>query len=294
MSFNVSEEEINTQLVGEILCSHESLSDIIDSDLHEKLKSKFASIHLNVIIRDIRAYEFCVLPNESLLITTSNCLLVYDNYYNLVKKIMSINNQAISTYFLTTNSIDKIYFSNSISNQIIMTDLNLNYIKSIASIAENKCHFSNPQGVCIYNQNLFVADTGNNRVVKLNLNLEYLQCYDLNFQPRNLKIIENIVCIRENRSNYNSIHFYFAENFAFKCRYDGYFSSINSIKSMFYVYNYHKGAFCCFNKSGELIEELNIMGFDTISNDYYDGSLAYINGDLLFSCVKAANVLKIP
>lgn len=263
--------------------------------MHESIKRKLTSMVYEKIITDVETKDFCILPNGHLLIPCNNNLSLYDKDYSLIKRLTSINGRFLSTCFVTTNGEDKVYFSNFEPNQIVMTDLDLNFLNSVGSSGTEPHMFRNPQGIFFHNNCLYVSDADNRRVKKLSSSLENLSLYNIDIKPRNIKITNSMACIRENLADFASIYFYSVEDFTLKFKYgnaDQRFGCLTTFNSTFFVFDFKIKKFYCYDHIGNLLEEILCPQFSEYNNDD-DGNLAYIHGDLLFASAASNTVFKM-
>lgn len=269
---------------------------VTEAKLYDNIKTQICNGEPNVIIRNIDACDFCILPDENLLVACNECFQLYDKNYNKLSVITDVNNEGFSTHFVTTNNVNRIYFSNYNNHKIIMTDLSLNYIKSFGSHGSNSEQFKTPKGVVYHNDVLFVADSNNKQIKLIDSNLDFvIHSFELNIKPCVIKIIDNMLCIQEDSDNTRYIYFYNIDNFSLKYIYkkaDG--GRVMTIGLSFYQYGYIEGKFYCYNKHGEYIEDIKCS---KINKTYYNKNdeiiLTYFNGDLLFSSYKNKRVYKI-
>lgn len=176
-----------------------------------------------------------------------------------------------------------------------MTDLRFNLIKSVGSRGNGKNNFCNPQGVFYHDDVLYVADADNKRVKLLNPTLEYLNCFSLNFEPRLIKIIDKIACVRENSAYSSDIYFYDIDSFILKEKYNNtHGSRISNLGLTFYAYDNETNKFYCYDKNGHYLDEIKCVKLkNKITNHYEDGLLIYYNNDLIVSMCGEKNVFKI-
>ena len=131
---------------------------------------------------DIKA--LCCLPDQTLLVSTSNILVLFDSEFNIIKIIEEIEGHNFSCYGLATNNKNRIYLTNILNNKLIVTDYDFNIIKSFGNSNDNQ--FNRPRGL-YFNKNLYICDTDNKRVDIFSENLNYIQSVNFSFKPHNIK-----------------------------------------------------------------------------------------------------------
>ena len=125
MKFEVSEEKIMKHKVGWIIFNSE-VSNLSEKEVMEKLKeANYQKMDLDYV-----PFDFCSLPNNTLLVGSISDLHLCDESFNLIQTINKIGNQTISPYRFASNSRNQIYICNRIHHIIDMTDLKFNLIKS--------------------------------------------------------------------------------------------------------------------------------------------------------------------
>ena len=103
------------------------------------------------------------------------------------------NGKCFKPVFLTSNSKKSIYITDY-DHQIILTDLNFNFIKQFGSKGSTNQQLDYLCGIDYYEESIY--DKGNKRIQKLSEDLVYQESYPLNFKLWNIKIIKNVAYIR--------------------------------------------------------------------------------------------------
>lgn len=270
LKFNISEFKIDLKCIGEINYTN-------NDRLFTRLRSKtYKTIYLNVSASDV-----CELPNGNLLVSSYNNsnITIYDKNFKLIRVVDRINGQSFNPLSAATNDIDKVYISHCQNNRIIMTDIDLNFIK-YSTISTND--FGDPYGICYFNSFVYVCDYRNRRIHKFNSQLEQHVSYVIDIDPRQIQIIGNLACIRNSRI---SIGFYDLKTFQFKHKYTGHGGDILALNSNFIEHSSSKNAFCIFDKNGKLIEDIKTDGLSSLITDcWYDFyGMTYFNGCLVLT-----------
>lgn len=191
---------------------------------------------------------------------------------------------------LTTNNEDKLYICDYSHDRIFVTDLELNHIlHTIESNEYRSNQFCDPYGIYFYAGYLYLCDSHNKKIQKLTSNLVYKKSYKLDYSPRQIKITNNIACIRP--LDQCCMYFYELHTFEVKFRYDGHNGSINELNSYFYEYYDKTKMFYCYDENGVLIDEIKTNGFSNKIDIYDLTCLTYINGEILISSKDSKRML---
>ena len=224
----------------------------------------------------------CPLSNGYLLSTNhenNKSLSVYDDCFSLVLTIDKVNQENIQSLFLATNSLDRIYMNDYTNHQVIKTDYEFNYIKSIGHYNDNR--FKYPCGLCYADKFLFVCDLYNKRIHKFDDNLEFIISFELNYMPWQIKIIEKVACIKP--YSVQTLYFYNLETFESISKYEGHHGTLSVIDSCFYEYSSQNYIYYCFNKNGELKDQLQMGHLNQYLSEKNDGALVFFDKKLILA-----------
>lgn len=266
------------------------------------------------LANNISAYRICALSNETLVTTNGNSISFYNKNFQLIKKIDKFDQQtSLSTYFVTSNKANRLYFSNTRSHQLIMLDCNCDQlIKIVGSYGSNPNQFNEPVGLCYHQNSLYVCDHLNKRIQKLNEELEHLTIFKLDFKPWDIRAINDVAVISNrldrNKDNivtvqnqqyydpYNqnikhkpeceSLLIYQLKTFQLIMKYDGNArSTIGDISGYFYEYNNNSYSFIFYN---EKFEPINKIRTDSLkfplqkpNHVWYEDQLEWFQNKLL-------------
>lgn len=276
IKFTASEMKIPFELVGELKRAHDT------SDLKKLLKDG----NIRTIDLNYRPSSICALPNGNLLsCSNSDYLQLYDKDLRLIDTISNVAKYALC---VATNNRDRIYIPNRgiDANQIVVTDLDLNKIK-----ISNPGSVNNPHGLSFYNGYIYVCDYSNKRIQKLTEELAFVQFYQLDFNPTQIKVHNDLACVRP--YNLNFICFYEIENFTLKQKYENHGGTISEINGIFYEYNHSNKKIYCYDRNGELKEEIETDGFNNCINSYWDGCLDILNNNIICSSAESKKLLEL-
>ena len=198
ISFIGSKNKLNEGLIGDIKCSF-AVGDVVQ----RIKKNKFTSIKLV----DCNPFDVCLLPTGySLICNTDHYnVLLFDKNNELKRTIGTIGNQTIGVISACSNDVDAVYLSNYSFHTIIKTDLNLNtQLASFGTynqVGKDNAHLNGPNGICFYNNSIYVCDSRNNRIVKLNEDLKYQQSFKFEYKPWHIKVLNDVACVRMSCAN---------------------------------------------------------------------------------------------
>lgn len=258
--FYPSDSEIMTNMIGNLEIQ-EDLSEKINNEeireiqRHPKLKP----------ITNVRSkiFDMCTLPNGFLVTAsyTDGCLEVFDKKFALIKTITKIDNVSLKPNGLATDSKRHVFICDSDKHQVTMTDLDFNKIKAFGYYGIQSNQLKHPSAICYYKKHLYICDSTNQRIQKLNQNLELVTSYLFEFWPHKIKIHNDIAGVVP--SNISSqLHFYYVDTFILKYKYIGHGGLLSQIGGSFYEYNSQAEKIFCYNDEGVLDEELPIIRSD--------------------------------
>ena len=110
-----------------------------------------------------------------------------------------------------------------------------------------------PAGICFSNNLLYVADSNNYRILILNESLEYQQSFKIKYQTADIKVLNDVACVTMIESYF--ICFYDLKTFTELKRYN-HNGIIGVWKQGFIEYYYSDKSFYCYDKDGDLIEQI--------------------------------------
>jgi hypothetical protein len=116
----------------------------------------------NTIEIDAPCTNICILPNNCLVSVNyyDKSLILYNHEFKQIKKIDKINeNQNFRPFNIELNNQNQqLYISDMTNNQIIVTDIDLNFIKTFGSKGSADDQFNVPAGICYKNDHFYVCD----------------------------------------------------------------------------------------------------------------------------------------
>ena len=272
--FIESKDKLNEDLIGLIL-----VGDVI-----ERMKTnKYDTIN----IVNCKPFDVCILPNDNTLICNyghSNLLLL-NRRNELIRTITTIGSQSLKIISACSNDVDAVYLSNRYYNTIIKTDLNFNtQLASFGTYNQDGTdndHLHHPQGICFSNNSIYVCDNFNKRIQILNQDLVYQQSFKLNYTPWYIKLLNNVACVRMN--GVNIISFYDLKTFKVLKRYE-HNGLIGVCEWGFIEYNAKNTSFYCYDKNGELLEQIGTTTDFELSSNTFGGIVVNGRSNKLILC----------
>ncbi len=236
-----------------------------------RLKSrKFQSVDLENEFEGV-----CVLPNGKLVFTKSESLCIYDENFNFIENITTINNSNIQPDSVATNNIDRIYISDINGPRILMTDLEFKFMSEHYD-KDNiyECFFN----IVFHNEFLYACDFGDRFIVKFDSDLKINTKYNMEIEPVQIAIINNLACIIPYRDN-NFFYFYDLVDFKIKCKYPLYIKYFTIVHdNNFFALNINEAKIDCYDQNGTLL--------DSISIDYFKDDKLELSSYPFLACNK--------
>lgn len=250
--------------------------------------------NIEILDLDLHPIDLCVLPDNKILITNSydNNIVIYDEYFDFVKKVDKIDGKSFYPYGITTNNENRIYISDQSTHSIIMTDLELNKLKIFGNFGDSETELNIPLGICYSNCYLYICDHDNKRIQVLSHDLEFCKSLPLEYSPLTIEVIENTACVKTSNLG---IEFYdLKNNFTLKVRYNRDCNSrVSIIGENFYEVASFKNSLCVYNQDGSLIKEIEITSTQPyIKSSIWDAKIAYFNNYIIISCYHTRKLLK--
>ena len=116
---------------------------------------------------DIEGTDVAALPNGHIIVLCyyTGAINIYDEDFNLIKKVTEINHQAFKCLSSTSNNKDKIFISDFVNDKVIMTNFDFEYIKSYT--------IQQPYGVCFHHY-LYTCCFNETKIYKHDENLKLI------------------------------------------------------------------------------------------------------------------------
>lgn len=246
-----------------------------------KIKDQIKSRRYRIIDLNVKPTDACVLPNGNLLVVSynNNSILIMNKNMEIIRVIDKINNQPVSAYYATTNGKDRIYLSDFNNHRIIMTDLNLNFIKYSSGCIGS---LNYPAGITYANDFIYLCDYYTKRIHRLTANLDQHTYFTLDIRPFQIKISNNFACVKG--WNPESIRFYDINTFSLVNKYEGHGGDILELQSHFVEHSCQNKLFYIYNQKGIQIDQISSDGFNgLITSDNDNHGMTWFNGCLILT-----------
>ena len=266
--------------IGDIIYSSNS-----DTNLYSKvlsgLQDEFESVQINEYVTDA-----CVLPNNTLLVSFAAGinLVLFDAEFKPIRGKRRFENcYDLRTFGLTVNNkTNCVYISDTFLNQIIMTDLELNKIKSVGCGFKTgeKDLFKKPMGIFSHeNSFLYVCDHENQRIQILNDKLEFKESVYLVFSPCAIKISEKVAILTGISGLKSTTCIYDFKDWVLKEKYEHGEVSLSKLSSYFFEISKESKLYC-YNSDGYLIDTINLAKSFTLINEFQTNGIVKFNQNL--------------
>jgi hypothetical protein len=282
LKFEVATDIIDEKVIGSFVFEKKSI------DVQKILKSAIPEM----IDVNISTFEILVLPNDHLLSANyyEKNLTLYDENFNLLKTIETINNEKISPLGIAINEKSQLYIPNFDRHQIFMTDIEFNKIKSVGTLGNDNTQFKHPYGICYKNSNLYVCDYGNKRIQILTEDLEYEKSFHVNYAPWTIKASDSLLCVES--ANPEGIFFYSINDLSVQHTYNHGYCRISEINSNFYEFSRTTKTVYCYDENGGLIEEIKLNGIDDFIKHSWDGTFLNFKENIFMTCSSSKKMIK--
>lgn len=261
---------------------------------HDQIKEMLKFENCEKIELEYSPYCICALPNDSLLCSFPNYGVgLFDKELKLVKISNFLSNpvkEKVNIWSCASNNLDRIYLADVENHEIIMTDFQLNEIKTVGSIGDGGLQFYDPR-LAYSNGYIYVAEHVNKRIQVMNDEFTFISIHQIDYCPRYIQVANKTALVAS--FSPRCIYAYDIDSFIVKYKYDGHNGSISVINSVFYEYDYHNYTFYCYNDDGVFIDKIQVNNFKNQSIQSYDGSLQVFNDALICSSHSAKKLFKV-
>lgn len=245
------------------------------------------------IIDDKNPSDICLLPNGKIICANrdSSCLTVYDDNLNLYMTIDNIDNQPISPTGVTTDCIQRIYFTDQYSNSVIMTDLDFNLIKKYHSQDNDQNKLERPFGIQFHWNYVYVCDTDNERIQILTAELEFLKLVKFDYRPWKIRISNGIALVADGSLRKSCI--YDLDDFKLKNQFEHGFAQL-SLLFPYFIEVTSKQMLYFYDLDGNLVKEFKLDKIsEYVSSTGWDGCMVIRNNFLIITSDSQAKLLKL-
>ena len=218
--------------------------------------------------------DMLVLPNNLIVVASSGSLTLYDENFNLIQSIETINGKKIYPHAIEFDESEKcLYMSDWLNRSIFKIDLHFVLIKMIHFERYNVDY---QLGICLINNCLLVCHSEDKQIKVYDSNLEFISSFSLDFTPLKIKATNSTICVISSEN----IYFYRIQDISLWQKYVVSSSDeISVINSTFYISNFTQNSIHCFNENGNLKEVIKLG----CNRRYirYSCAFAKLNNDLL-------------
>ena len=253
---------------------------IIDS---KEIENRLKISEFKVVATNVQSLDICQLPNGFLATCSGDSFSLYDHKLELIKTFNEINGKKVNTRNIAIDYIDSIYFTDTANDQLVMCNSAFMYQRSIGSKGSEKNQFREPCGLFYHknNKRLYVCDSGNNRVGIFTSKLEFIKNNLITFRPFEIKIINNVACVRSFNTFDQQLHFYNLPNFTIQSTYKDFHQPISVIQNSFYQFDPQNELLYCFDSNGIQIDQISSTGVRNLIQSNSDGILTQFNNQLI-------------
>lgn len=228
----------------------------------------------------------------------SKSICLYDENLVLKKQVSKINNEKIEPTSLASNDKDRFYIVDTFNDRILMTDYEFNFIKCIGFYGSLLGEFMSPLDVIFKDDYLYVTDYGNNRVQKLNSDLEMLGIleFPVGYCPFVIENIDDTLCIIP--WTRLMIYFYDLNNFSLKNvhTYADCSAQVFNTNSNFYRYNQDgSNSLTCYDINGNQLKKVQLKDeyIENIKTKENVSHMISFNGKILMLFSKQQKIVLI-
>ncbi len=125
--------------------------------------------------------------------------------------------------------------------------------------------------ICQLPNCLYVCDSGNNRIGIFTSKLEFIKNNLITFRPFEIKIINNVACVRSFNTFDQQLHFYNLPNFTIQSTYKDFHQPISVIQNSFYQFDPQNELLYCYDSNGIQIDQISSTGVRNLIQSNSDG-----------------------
>ena len=270
-------------MIGELQFDH-SLKGIDVADLLQNGKHEMFEVG--------RVNDIIVLPNNQILMAhyLPGFLGFYDEHLKCVMRIDKINGEKFSPVGIALHSKEKkLFIADNLNQRIIMTDLEVNFIKSVGSEGAKINQFDGPYDLCLLNNNLYVCDYNNKRIQVYNTELIFSKSLRVDYQPWKIKTSNSMLFIQ---SVENGLFIYNSNDFSLLKKFEHGQCRISKLDSDIYKFNHQTKKLYCYDEHANLKKEISLTFVNENFKNVWEGTFIEFNrAFLLLSCDKG--VIKV-
>lgn len=289
MKFDVAKDLKSEKLVGKIkILNHNAINN-------DELRNRLAKSSFETIIYDVMPFDICSLPNDTIACCNYHNIKIYDETFQLIKTLDTIDDKMFRSRGLTTNNRDLVYITDLQEHKILVCDLKFIKINFFGEYGSEIGKFSSPKGIYHHQKFLYVCDFDNKRIQKISDDFKSVECFKLKINPYYVKIIGNTACVCGYLQSWDlsNLSFYDTDSFSLILEYINQKGPISSINSMFYHCDFERKKLCCYNQDGLLVDEIIFERFNNGYGNDWTGIIVEFNNDLIITAQSNGKVLKL-
>jgi hypothetical protein len=284
----LSSEKIDASVIGKLYLD-KKVKEIDVFDLMKNGNKQIFDLNLHPI-------DIVGLPDNQIVCVSNkdHYIAVYDQNFNLLRNIKSLNDQHLDPIGIALNKEDEqLYIVENTKHRIILTDLDFNFIKYFGSQGSGNHEFDFPVDICFKNHSIYVCDYDNHRVQIFNKDFEFISTLKTNYKPWKIKVSNLLICIK---CITGEIYFYNLNDLSLDRKYSHETCRISEYNSCFYEFFFKKiKKINFYDKTGDLKGELIINNFAHYftNGDFWDGTFIDYKGDLLILSQSEKKIIRI-
>lgn len=183
-------------------CNNSKLIKRLQANKPKIIEIDFPPNHIHSLEYDSVEDDGATKKNKFLYLSDASSINVFNEHFELMKTIMSIQGIAIEPSCLTSNQLDSLFISDH-NDFIILCDLKFNLLTKVGVHGDCIGQFDHISNLLYINQRLYVCDTYNQRVVCLDSSsLSFLFSIQFDYEPIQIEILNNIACVMGNLNLY--------------------------------------------------------------------------------------------
>ena len=285
MDFDVSKDIVSEKIIGEIWYQNEV-----------NVKELLANGKTEIFELNQGVWDILVIDKNRVLFSDpfSNCLTLYDQNFNLLRKIDTINGESFNPYGLACSD-NHLYLVDQYNHRILMTDFEFSKIKSVGSIGNLNNEFDTPYGICLIDEILYICDYYNQRIQVYSKDLEFIKSAKVDYGPWVIKAFNSLLFVQPAILNF--IFIYELCRLNLKLKIDNpavyVFCRLSVLNSKIYRFNSESKSVSVFDGNGKFKEEMIVNNVDVnIISGSDDGTFIAFNGNLLMKSYGAKKLIK--
>jgi hypothetical protein len=244
--------KITNELIGDVLYNSEASIEeksIMIQKLKEPEMEEFDLKNAPIDTWDLLNKSFVSASWED------KNLILFNSNFNSIKIVTEYDGKNIKPNGLAfNNEKNEILISDCESHQIIVTDIELNKIKSVGTHGLKFNQFNNPSGICFHkNGDLYICDELNSRITVFNNDLNFKTSINLDYYPWRIKISNSTAFVKTYPLK---LYIYDLESWMLKTTYDN-ITRVHELSPYFFTIS-SLSILNLYDSSGDLLDKINV------------------------------------